>query len=67
MCCSISDNAWFQARLPFRLGGLGLRDSKYLANPSFLGSYNFTRFLVSHLVGSSGDSIQLPGEDCAFF
>jgi len=64
MCSSISDNDWFQATLPFQFGDLGLRDSRHSA---FLGSYNFTCFLGSYLVGSSVDSIQLAVEDCAFF
>jgi len=66
MCCSVSDSAWSQATLPFRLGGLGLRDSERSANPAFLGSCNFTRTLVVRLVGSSDASLSLPGEGYAF-
>jgi len=66
LCCSVCDGAWWQATLPFRLGGLGLRDSERSANPAFLGSCNFTRSLVARLVGSSDASMSLPGEGYAF-
>ena len=52
MCCSISDSAWFQStfKLPFRMGGLGLRDSQRSSCPSFLVLLNSARVLVSHLI-----------------
>ena len=49
LCCSISDNAWSQATLPFRLGGLGLRESQCSSHPAFLGSCNSAQILVSRL------------------
>ena len=49
LCCSISDNAWSQATLPFWLGGLGLRESQCSSHPAFLGFYNSARILVSRL------------------
>jgi len=37
---SLSDTSWWQASLPFCLGGLGLHKSTYSASPAFLGSCN---------------------------
>ena len=50
LCCGISDSSWTQATLPFRLGGLGLRESERSAAPAFVGSCNSARILVSLLV-----------------
>jgi len=48
--CSISDNAWSQAPLPFCMSGLGLWKSQCCSHPAFLGSCNSARILVSHLI-----------------
>ena len=65
LCCSISDNAWSQATLPFRLGGLGLRESQSSSHPAFLGSCNSARFLVSRLAPNFDVTSFFPGENCA--
>ena len=65
LCCSISDNAWSQATLPFRLGGLGLRESQRSSHPAFLGSCNSARILVSHLAPNFDVTSFFPGENCA--
>ena len=61
----ISDSAWFQATLPFRMGGLGLRDSQRSSHPSFLGSLNSARVLVSRLIETFDATLSMPGEDSA--
>ena len=60
--CSISDDGWLQATLPFWLGGLGLCSSQHSAKAAFFGSCNFARVLVS---GSSDVVMSLPGEEHA--
>ena len=69
LCCEISDSSWTQATLPFRLGGLGLRESECSAAPAFVGSCNSARILVSRLVETFDVFMPFPGEDCplAFF
>ena len=69
LCCGISDSSWTQATLPFRLGGLGLRESERSAAPAFVGSCNSSRILVSRLVETFDIFMPFPGEDCslAFF
>ena len=65
LCCSISDNAWSQATLTFRLGGLGLRESQRSSHPAFLGSCNSARILVSRLAPNFDVTSFFPGENCA--
>ena len=65
MCCSISDNDWSQATLPFRLRSLGLRESDHSSHPAFLGSCNSVRILVSQLAPNFDATSSFPGEDCA--
>ena len=69
LCCEISDSSWTQATLPFRLGGLGLRESGRSAAPAFVGSCNSAHILVSRLVETFDVFMPFPGEDCslAFF
>ena len=50
---SISDNAWNQATLPIRLGGLGLCESVQTAPAAFIGSCNMTRGLSHQLLLNS--------------
>ena len=56
---SISDNAWKQAALPIRLGGLGLRESIRTAPAAFIGSCNTTRDLSHQLLLNSSLTISL--------
>ena len=65
LCCGFSDSSWLQATLPFRLGGLGLRESGHSAAPAFVGSCNSVRILVSRLVDSFDVFMPFPGEDSA--
>ena len=69
LCCGISDSSWTQATLPFRLGGLGLRESERSAAPAFMGSCNSACILVSRLVETFDVFMPFPREDCslAFF
>jgi len=62
MWCSISDNAWLEATLPFSLGGLGLHKSQHSSHPAFLGSCNSAWTLVSHLVPNFDVTSSFPGE-----
>ena len=67
MCCSISDSAWFQATLPFCMGGLGLHGLQRSSHPYFLGSLNSARVLVSCLKETFDATLSMPGEDSALF
>ena len=58
--CGLSDNAWCQATLPFRLGGLGLRDSVSTIVAAYLGCCNDVRSLSCSLLDLS--SVVFPGE-----
>ena len=49
----ISDRAWQQASLPFRLGGLGLKRALPSAHAAFLASCYSSRDLVCQLLSSS--------------
>ena len=61
--CTISDSAWLQATLPFRLGGLGLRESLRTAPIAFLASCRNTYLLVAQLLHRDTNPIfYLPGE-----
>jgi len=62
MCCSISDNAWLQATLPFSLGALGLRKSQHSSHP---GSCNSAQILVSCLVPNFDVTSSFPREKTA--
>lgn len=65
---TISDLNWLQASLPFRLGGLGLRQALPNAHAAYIASCYASRDVVSQLLPSSLDltSISLPGEASAF-
>jgi len=65
MQCSLSDQSWCQATLPFRLGGLGLRESGFSAPAAFLGSCNSSRVLVSTLLSIDTGQICFPDEEAA--
>ena len=65
MYCSISDNAWYQATLPFCLGDLCLRKSDHSSHPAFLGSCNSVCILVFRLAPNFDATSSFPGEDCA--
>jgi len=68
MQCSLSDASWQQASLPFRLGGLGLRESTYSAFPAFLGSCNGVRELASIILSIDINQLSFPNEkDAATF
>ena len=58
--CSLSDSAWWQATLPFRLGGLGLCDSVSTNVPAYLSCCNDVHSLSGSLLGLS--SVVFPGE-----
>ena len=47
------------------MGGLGLRDSQRFSHPSFLGSLNSARVLVSRLIETFDATLSMPGEDNA--
>jgi len=63
--CSLPDDSWRQASLPFRLGGLGLRSSYHSASAAFIGSCNSIRLLASQLLSQDFDDITFPAEDQA--
>ena len=62
----MSDSSWSQVTLPFRLGGLGLRDSVHSAAPAFVDSCNSVCILVSRLVESFDVFMSFPGGKDAF-
>jgi len=64
LCCGFSDNSWTQATLLFRLGGLGLHESKHSAAPAFVGFCNSVCILVPRLVASFDVFMRFPGEEC---
>ena len=63
--CSLSDPSWCQASLPFRLDGLGLRESIQSAAAAFLGSYNSICDLASRLLFIASDQLHFSDEDVA--
>ena len=65
MQCILSDHSWCQATLPFRLGGLGLRESVLSASAAFLGSCNSTRDLAPTLLSVDADQLSFPDEGAA--
>ncbi len=61
---TISDDAWRQASLPFRLGGLGLRQAHTTAPIAFLASCHASHSLVKQLLGMDpGQELCLIGEE----
>lgn len=64
----ISDLSWKQAVLPFRLGGIGLREAGNTAPIAFMASCNSSRPLIRQLLppcsveGNVPSQPQLPGE-----
>jgi len=65
MQCSLSDQSWCQATLPFRFGGLGLRESVFSASAAFLGSCNSIRDLASTLLSIDAVHLCFPDEEAA--
>jgi len=55
--CSPSDVSWCQASLPFRFGGLGLRESFVSVPTAFLGSCNSVRVLASTILSIDIDQL----------
>jgi len=51
--------------LPFRLGGLGLRQSTQSAAAAFVGLCNSIRDLASQLLSVNFDQLHFPDEDAA--
>ena len=62
---SLFNTSWRQASLPFRLGGLGLRESAFSASPAFLGSCNSVRELASTLLSVDINQLSFPNEEDA--
>ena len=67
---SVPDDAWTQATLPCRLGGLGLREATSVQPAAFLGSCNSTRQLCHRLLSMTQavpptEVASLPGEAAA--
>jgi len=52
--CAISDDAWLQAALPVRWGGLGIRSFSSLASSAFLASSTAARALATSLLPRDG-------------
>ena len=65
MQCSLFDTSWRQESLPFRLGGLELRESAFSASPAFLGSCNSVRELASTLLSVDINQLSFPNEEDA--
>jgi len=63
--CSPSDPSWHQASLPFRLGGLDLRELTQSAAAAFVESCNSIRDLASQLLSVDFDQLHFPDEDAA--
>ena len=63
---SVPDQAWVQATLPCRMGGLGLRESRATQKAAFLGSCNFSRPLCHRLLEELQEiGTPLVGEEAA--
>ena len=58
---TVSENAWTQASLPFRLGGLGLRSASRSASAAYLASVNMSRSTMAHLLADIPSSSPLAG------
>ena len=65
--CSLPNDSWCQATLPFRLGGLGLHSSfsSAAAAAAFLGSCNSVHLLASHLLSQDFHDLVFPNEEHA--
>ena len=63
--CSLPDDSWTQATLPFCLGRLGLRSSYHSTSAAFLGSFNSIRLLPSQLLSQDFHDVTFPAEDQA--
>ena len=63
--CSLPDDSWNQATLPFHLGGLDLRSSYHSTSAAFLGSCNSIDLLVSQLPSQDFHDFSFPAEDQA--
>ena len=68
--CPINESAWRQATLPFRLGGLGLREASPSAAAAFVASINNTRLLAADIfpeedppIFTGPSPLSFPGED----
>ena len=65
--CSISDISWKQATLPFRLGGLGLRQASSSAAAAFTASTSTTKGLADFILPPTEPSPHsFPGESSSF-
>ena len=63
---SVPEQAWVQATLPCRIGGLGLRESRATQKAAFLGSCNFSRPLCHRLLEELQEiDTPLVGEEAA--
>jgi len=63
--CSLPNDSWCQASLPFHLGGLGLRSSLYTVAAAFLGSCNSVHLLASQLLSEDFHDLVFPDENQA--
>ena len=57
---SLSDEAWLQATLPIKRGGLGLREAQRTSSIAFISSCNRSRDLVSRFLHATSVE-ELPG------
>ena len=55
---SIPDFAWRQASLPFRLGGIGLREANKVALAAFIASCNMAKHLIEDMLHNIPSSLQ---------
>ena len=62
---SLSDPSCCQASLPFRLGGLGFRESIQSAAAAFIGSGNSICDLAARLLFIASNQLHFPDEDVA--
>lgn len=68
--CPIGDTNWKQATLPFRLGGLGIRDTLPSATAAFISSISRSKLLADRIFPEVGNpplggilSVSFPAED----
>ncbi|XP_069360016.1 uncharacterized protein [Maniola hyperantus] len=59
--CPISNQAWSQASLPIRYGGLGIRKISSVSLPAFLSSVYSTHTLYGKIISNSLGSIEVSG------
>ena len=67
---SIPDHAWLQVSLPFRLGGLGIREAVRSSSAAFIGSVNQSKQLACVLLDNSSsiedvDQLLFYGEEAS--